>query len=89
LIEEGSLLETRFSELLRWERIKRREAILVAVFFYAVLVSLIVLPVKELLPLWVSPLSLLLLLFLILAPVYFLMRPWGNRESVRTVFSLG
>jgi len=88
LIEEGSLLETRFSELLRWERIKRREAILVAVFFYAVLVSLIVLPVKELLPLWVSPLSLLLLLFLILAPVYFLMRPWGNRESVRTVFLL-
>jgi len=88
LIDEGSLLETRFSELLRWERIKRREAILVAVFFYAVLASLIVLPAKEILPPWVNPLALPLLLFLVLVPAFFLMRPWGNRESFRSVFHL-
>lgn len=88
LTDAGPLLQERFSELLSWERIKKRERIAVSVFFYSVLASVIVLPAKELLPPWVSPLSLPLLFFLFLAPGFFLLTPWGSRESVRSVFLL-
>jgi hypothetical protein len=85
LIDEGPLLQERFSELLSWERIKRREKIVVSVFFYSLLASLVLLPANGLLPSWVNPLFLPLLFFLILAPGIFLLRPWGARESLRTL----
>ncbi|MGH7773041.1 MAG: hypothetical protein ACREQA_12505 [Candidatus Binatia bacterium] len=88
MIDEALLLQDKFSQLLRWERVKRREKIILAVFFYSVLISLSLLIAKGLLPSWVSPLSLPVIFFLVLAPGFFLMRPWGSRESLRAVFVL-
>ena len=88
MIDEVLLLQDKFSQLLRWERIKRREKIILSGFFYSVLASLILLTAKELFPSWVNPLSLPVIFFLVLAPGFFLLRPWGSRESLRTVFVL-
>ena len=88
MITEEPLLQKRFSEILLWERIKRREKILVSVFFYSVLASFMPLPLKELLPSWFTPLSLPVVFFLLLAPGFFLLRRWGSRESLRTIFRL-
>jgi len=86
---EGELfLRERFSELLSWERIKRREKIVVAAFFYSILASVAALPAKALLPSWVTPLSLPLVFFLILAPAFFLLRPGRSKESLQAVFLL-
>ncbi len=88
MINEGNILQESFSGLLKWERVKRREKIIVSVFFYSLLASLMILPVRGLLPSWVSPFSLPVVFFLILAPGFFLLRPWGSRESLRTLFLL-
>lgn len=88
MIHERLFLEERFSELFGWERAKRRERFLVTVFFYSVLVSLIAFSVKELLPSWISPLSLVPLLFAALVPGFFLLHPWGKKESLRILFLL-
>lgn len=85
---EGYYLQERFSNLLRWERVKRREKMVVSVFCYSVLASIALLPARELLPAGLSPLVLLPALFFLLAPVFFLLRPWGRREPLRTVFLL-
>ena len=83
-----SLLQDRFSELLGWEKTKRRERILAAAFFYSVLASVIAFSIRDLLPSWVNPLHLAPLLFLALAPSFFLLDPWGKKESIRTLFLL-
>ncbi|MFQ5902089.1 MAG: hypothetical protein ACE5JO_00195, partial [Candidatus Binatia bacterium] len=88
MIDEGPLLQKKFSELLLWERVKRREKVLISVFFYSVLASFISLPLNGLLPSWFTPLSLLPVFFLLLAPTFFLLHPWGGRESLRTIFHL-
>jgi len=86
---EGELfLRERFSELLSWERIKRREKIIATAFFYSILASFAALPAGALLPSWVTPLSLPLVFFLILAPGFFLLRPGRSKESLQAVFLL-
>ena len=86
--DERLILQERFSELLRWERLKRRERIMVTVLFYSLLLSVSVLPAKELLAPWAGAFYFPPLFFLILAPGFFLRRPWGRRESLRALFLL-
>lgn len=88
MIDEGPILQERFSELLGWETVKRRENILVTVFFYSLLLSVVALPLKELLAPWANPFYFPPLFFLILAPGFFLLRPWGKRESLHALFLL-
>ncbi|MFQ5848976.1 MAG: hypothetical protein ACE5JU_00140 [Candidatus Binatia bacterium] len=82
---EQALLQDKFWRLVRWERIKRRERILVSAFFYAVLASLFTLPVGGLFPPWAGPLFLIPPLFLVMTLAFFLRHPWGSRESLRTI----
>ena len=85
------LLKEKFAGLLNWERTKRRERLLVSALFYSLLGSLLLLPARELVEPWFSPLSfapILFLVFLILALAIHFARPWKNREAVRTVVLL-
>lgn len=72
MIGEGKLLRERFSVLLSWERSRRRESIVVVVFFYSVLASLVALPAHGALPAWLSLFFLPPALFVVLAPGFFL-----------------
>jgi len=83
-----SLLRDKIRGLLEWERLKRRERILVSALVYALLASLVSLPVAAELPPWASSFSLTPLFFLIMTLALFLRRPWGSRESLRAVCRL-
>lgn len=85
MVETGRVAGRKISGLLSWERGKRRETILISALFYSLLASFLVLPIAELLSLELSPVSLPLLFFLVLTPLLFLRRPWGRRESLRTL----
>lgn len=82
------LLQERLSDLFGWESIKRREKILVEVFFYSVLGSLAALPVRGFVFPWMNPLAWPVLLSLLFAPALLLLRPWGRRECLRFLFLL-
>lgn len=88
MMDDREIVREKFSQLLQWEKIKRRENIVVAAFVYAVLASFLILPAKGLLPSGLSPLHLPAALFLFLAPALFLLRPWGRRESLRAIHRL-
>ncbi|MEE8076831.1 MAG: hypothetical protein V3T60_14545 [Candidatus Binatia bacterium] len=87
-MKDESLLQEKFWQLLRWERVKRRERILISALFYSVLISLITLPVGDLFPIWAEPLSLTVPLFLVMTLAFYMWSPWGDRESLRTIFLL-
>jgi len=88
LTGDEPLLQERLSDLLGWESIKRREKILVEVFFYSVLGSLAALPVRGFVFPWMNPLAWPVLLSLLFAPALLLLRPWGRRECLRFLFLL-
>jgi hypothetical protein len=88
LIDEKILLQEKFSELISWERIKRREKILLSALLYSLVVSLVVLPARDLVPPWLRPFFFPPLPFTILAMGVFLLHPWRDRESLRSVFLL-
>lgn len=88
LIDGKTLLQEKFSELISWERIKRRERILLSALLYSLVVSLVVLPAGGLLPPWLRSLFLPPVLFAMLAAGVFFLRPWRDRESLRSVFLL-
>jgi hypothetical protein len=86
--DDALLLQRKFSELIRWERTKRRETVLLAAFCYALLVSLLLLPARGVLPAWFSPFYFPLVSFLLLAPACFWLRPWGEKDSLRALLVL-
>lgn len=88
MIDGKTLLQEKFSELISWERIKRREKILLSALLYSLLASLVLLPSQEFLPPWLRPFFLPPVLFAVLVGGVFLLRPWRDRESLRTVFLL-
>ncbi len=83
--DKQALLQEKFWQLLRWEKVKRRERILISALFYSVLVALIALPAGDLFPPWAEPISLIPLLFLIMTLAFFKRRPWGSREALRAI----
>ncbi len=88
MIDDRALFQEKIGRLLRWEKVKRREQILVTALFYSVLASLVILPMGELFPPWARPVSFTPIIFLIMALMFFLRHPWGGRESLRTVIRL-
>lgn len=85
---EASALETKFSELLAWERARWREQILLASLGYAFLLALLALPLARALPVWVSPFYFPAGLFLVVATAQFFLRPWDERAALRAVYRL-
>ncbi|MGH7852327.1 MAG: hypothetical protein ACREP3_02725, partial [Candidatus Binatia bacterium] len=81
-------LKSKFAELIRWERRKRREEILVLVLCAALALALIFAPLHTLLPIswlrWVVP----AVLFAALAPFFFYRRRWSGPDGARAVASL-
>lgn len=88
LIDEKTLVQEKLSELISWERSKRREKILLSALFYSLLASLVLLPARDLLPPWLASFFLPPLLFAMLVAGVFFLRPWRDRESLRSVFRL-
>ena len=81
-------LHRKLSELLRWERCKRREQILAAVLCYSLLAALVALPLHGLLPgnvlRWFVP----ALFIAALAPVFFIRGRWQPLHSARALARL-
>ena len=88
LIPERNILKEKFSQLLGWERNKRRERTLVTIGFYALVAAVLTIPVSAWLRDWINPWSMPVLFFLLLAPVCFVTQRWNFRESQRALVRL-
>jgi hypothetical protein len=86
--EETLPLRNKFSALLAWEKIKRRETILLAALAYAFLVSLALLPFRGALPSSLSPFYAPLVLFVVFAAAGFFRRPWRETDAARALAAL-
>jgi len=82
---ETAVLRKKVSQLLTWEKRKRREQVLVTVIFYSIVASLVVLPVCSLLLPGVSPWLIPVLFFIPLAPWHFFRRRWRGTDGVRAL----
>jgi len=85
---DANLVERKFAELLRWERQKRREQILVLAVGSALAMAVLLLPLHIFLPLrglrWMVPLVLLVGL----APLFFYYRHWRAVDRTRALVEL-
>ena len=88
MINGQTLVQDKIFQLLNWEKVKRREHILISALVYSVLASLLILPLGDLFPFWARPLSLTPILFLILTLGFMLSHPWGSKESLRAILRL-
>lgn len=86
--DSRALCEDKIGRLLRWEKSKRRERILVTALFYSLLLSLAFHPMGALFPPWARPLSATPVFFFAAAVLFFLWRPWGGRDALRSVLRL-
>ena len=81
-------LKSKFAEVIRWERRKRREEIFVLIICAALALALVLAPLHALLPIswlrWLVP----AVLFAALAPVFFHRRRWSGPDVARAVASL-
>jgi hypothetical protein len=82
---EAEILRKKLSELFNWERRKRNEQILADIFFYALLGAVLALPFHPLLPPAISRYLIPILVFLLLAPVFFIRRRWRLEDTARTI----
>jgi len=88
LIPEQNILQQKFSELLGWERSKRRERTLVFLGFYALVAALLAMPVSAFVRGWISPWLMPVLFFMLMAPFFFFTQRWRLRESQRALARL-
>ena len=81
-------LKSKFAELIRWERRKRREQSLLRVLCVALALALLLFPLHVFLPVhwlrWLVPVA----LCGGLAPFFFYRRPWGLQDDARAAASL-
>ena len=87
-MDDKAILGEKFSQLLRWEKRKRRENIVIEACLYSILASFLILPFRWLLPEAHSPHYIPAALLLVSLPGLFLLRPWGRREALRAVHCL-
>jgi len=85
LISHPEGLRQKFSELLTWEKVKRREQILLSLAFFALAAALLTWPFNSQLSAMMNRLWWPLLFFLGLAPFMFFKRRWRPRDSTRAV----
>jgi hypothetical protein len=85
---EVTMLQSKFAELLRWERQKRREQILLLAAGVALALAVLLSPLHILLPLsglrWIVP----ILLLVGLVPLFFYYRRWRPADATRAVVAL-
>lgn len=88
MISEAEILADQFSALLRWERRKRREQVVLTASLYSIAAALLALPFGAFLPApwsrWMVP----LVCFLLLAPILLFKRRWRREDSARTLARL-
>ena len=81
-------LKSKFIEVIRWERRKRHEEILLLVVCVALALAVVLFPIHALLPIdwlrWLVP----VVLFAGLAPFFFYRRRWTRQDGARTAASL-
>lgn len=85
---EAEFLVKKFTELLRWERRKRREQVCATASGYALAAALLALPFYAFLRApwsrWMIP----MVLFMLLAPTLLIKRRWRREDSTRTLARL-
>ena len=88
MMADATLVEQKFAELLRWERQKRREQILVLAAGVALALAVLLSPLHVLLPWrglrWIVPFVLLTGL----APLFFYYRHWRGVDATRALVEL-
>jgi hypothetical protein len=82
---EAEALRKKLVELLSWERRKRHEQILTAVFCYALLAALFTLPFHGLLETVISRWFIPILFFGVMAPFFLVRGYWGLADSARAL----
>jgi hypothetical protein len=87
LSDEALALRGKFSELISWERAKRREKVLLAALAYAFIVAVAVLPARALFPAAVSPV-LPVAAFVLFTAAGLWLRPWKEKDSLGAVLAL-
>jgi hypothetical protein len=85
LIAQPEIVRKKFAELLAWERLKRREQSFISLSFYALVATLLTVPLSPLLPTAIDRWWMPALFFLIQAPVVFLCRRWRPQDSTRAL----
>jgi hypothetical protein len=85
LIREPEILRRKFSELLNRGKAKRREQILLSLAFYALAMSLLILPFHSLLPAGISRWWIPPLVFFGCAPFVFFKKRWRPQDATRAV----
>lgn len=86
--DEERLLQERFSDLLGWQRVQRRERIFIKIFFYCLLASLALIPFRGMALYGISLLALPLLFLPVVAAAVFIVRRWGMKESLQALLFL-
>jgi hypothetical protein len=85
LTAQPEVIRKKFSELLAWERRKRREQSFISLSFYALVAALLTVPLSPWLPAAIGRWWMPLLFFLIATPVIFFRRRWRLQDSARAV----
>jgi len=88
LISEAEILAEKFSALLRWERRKRRERVVLTASLYSIAAALLALPFTAFLPATWSRWPVPLVCFLLLAPILLFKRRWRREDSARALARL-
>lgn len=84
----AELLQKKLTELLSWERRKRREQILISVVCYSLLAALVALPFSWLLPHVFSRALVPITIFGLLAPLWLFNQRWRRADSTRALARL-
>jgi hypothetical protein len=84
----AELLQKKLTELLSWERRKRREQILVTVVCYSLFAALVALPFYRLLPHVFSRALVPITIFVLLAPLWLFNQRWRRADSTRALARL-
>ena len=85
MMAEWTQLREKFQDLQRWEKRKRRERLLIEAVVYAVLASLVIVPLREWLPRSVPVSWVAVSLFITIAVTLFALRRWRGWEFLRTL----
>lgn len=88
MTDEEQFLQERFSHLLSWQKVQRRERTFIHIFFYCLLASLALIPLRGMALYGISLLTVPVLLLPIVAAVVFILRRWGMKESLQVLFLL-
>jgi hypothetical protein len=85
--EDTAPLKEKFSELIAWERMKRREKLVLAALAYAFLIAVLLLPARYLMP-GATAIYIPLAAFILLAPIHVWRKRWRAGDSLAAYAAL-